>query len=98
MGRSMYPRACSSGIFTKQNSQWRGTTSGGPEQMRPKGIVTHRTDRCIWALRVPNLTVSQKEVAGRSKFCLANPRPIYLADTNKRFTAMTMDKYTMNMR
>lgn len=38
------------------------------------GIVTHRTDRCIWALRVPNLTVSQKEVAGRSKFCLANVR------------------------
>ncbi|KAG8221138.1 Alpha/Beta hydrolase protein [Butyriboletus roseoflavus] len=34
-----------------------------PEHVRPKGLVTHGTDRCFWALRVPSLTAAQKEVA-----------------------------------
>ncbi|KAF8836936.1 alpha/beta-hydrolase [Paxillus ammoniavirescens] len=34
-----------------------------PEQLRPKGLVTHGTDRCFWALRVPSMTLPQKEVA-----------------------------------
>ncbi|KAF9233740.1 Alpha/Beta hydrolase protein [Melanogaster broomeanus] len=34
-----------------------------PEQLRPKGLVTHGTDRCFWALRVPSMNVPQKEVA-----------------------------------
>ncbi|KAH7890931.1 Alpha/Beta hydrolase protein [Phlebopus sp. FC_14] len=34
-----------------------------PEQLRPKGLVTHATDRCFWALRVPSMNVPQKEVA-----------------------------------
>ncbi|KAN0088307.1 Alpha/Beta hydrolase fold [Tylopilus felleus] len=34
-----------------------------PEQVRPKGFVTHGTDRCFWALRLPSLTDPQKKVA-----------------------------------
>ncbi|EGN97031.1 hypothetical protein SERLA73DRAFT_93724 [Serpula lacrymans var. lacrymans S7.3] len=34
-----------------------------PEQIRPKGYVTHATDRPFWALRVPTMTSSQTEVA-----------------------------------
>ncbi|KAG9313242.1 Alpha/Beta hydrolase protein [Chiua virens] len=34
-----------------------------PEQVRPKGFVTHATDRCFWALRVPSLSAPQKQVA-----------------------------------
>jgi len=34
-----------------------------PEHLRPKGYVTHGTDRSFWALRVPNLNASQKKVA-----------------------------------
>ncbi|KAF8448767.1 Alpha/Beta hydrolase protein [Boletus edulis BED1] len=34
-----------------------------PEQVRPQGLVTHATDRCFWALRVPSMTAPQKRVA-----------------------------------
>ncbi|KAI0268158.1 carboxylesterase [Gloeopeniophorella convolvens] len=34
-----------------------------PEQVRPKGYVTHATDRPLWAFRLPDLTPSQVEVA-----------------------------------
>ncbi|ETW84092.1 Carboxylesterase [Heterobasidion irregulare TC 32-1] len=34
-----------------------------PEQIRPKGFVTHATDRVLWAFRVPVLQSSQVEVA-----------------------------------
>ncbi|KAI6044174.1 Alpha/Beta hydrolase protein [Pisolithus marmoratus] len=34
-----------------------------PEQVRWNGYVTHATDRCIWALRVPILNSQQREVA-----------------------------------
>ncbi|KAI6112903.1 Alpha/Beta hydrolase protein [Pisolithus sp. B1] len=34
-----------------------------PEQVRRNGLVTHGTDSCLWALRVPIMSISQKEVA-----------------------------------
>ncbi|KAJ6485803.1 Alpha/Beta hydrolase protein [Mycena sanguinolenta] len=34
-----------------------------PEELRKKGYVTHGGDRALWALRVPNLTESQLEIA-----------------------------------
>ncbi|KAG6335996.1 hypothetical protein ID866_3091 [Astraeus odoratus] len=34
-----------------------------PEQVRCNGLVTHGTDRCFWALRLPNMSLPQKEVA-----------------------------------
>ncbi|KAI6149684.1 Alpha/Beta hydrolase protein [Pisolithus tinctorius] len=34
-----------------------------PEQVRPNGLVTHGTDRCLWALRVPIMSLPQKRVA-----------------------------------
>ncbi|KAI6164473.1 Alpha/Beta hydrolase protein [Pisolithus thermaeus] len=34
-----------------------------PEQVRWNGLVTHGTDSCLWALRVPIMSFPQKEVA-----------------------------------
>ncbi|EIW75118.1 carboxylesterase [Coniophora puteana RWD-64-598 SS2] len=34
-----------------------------PEQVRPKGYVTHATDRPLWALRTPELSPEQEHVA-----------------------------------
>ncbi|KAG6876700.1 hypothetical protein C0993_000981 [Termitomyces sp. T159_Od127] len=34
-----------------------------PEQNRIEGYVTHGTDRCIWALRLPNLNPGQTAIA-----------------------------------
>lgn len=34
-----------------------------PEQNRPKGYVTHGSDRYIWALRLPNLVEDEAEIA-----------------------------------
>ncbi|KAG6889754.1 hypothetical protein C0995_014680 [Termitomyces sp. Mi166 len=34
-----------------------------PEQNRIEGYVTHGTDRCIWALRLPNLESNQIDIA-----------------------------------
>ncbi|KIJ62159.1 hypothetical protein HYDPIDRAFT_136701 [Hydnomerulius pinastri MD-312] len=34
-----------------------------PEQLRPKGYVTHATDRCLWTVRVHSLNLPQKEKA-----------------------------------
>ncbi|KAF5379507.1 hypothetical protein D9615_006529 [Tricholomella constricta] len=36
-----------------------------PEQHRVEGYVTHGTDRCLWALRVPTLEPHEVEVAKR---------------------------------
>lgn len=34
-----------------------------PEQLRPKGWVTHATDRCFWALRIPSMNYPQMKKA-----------------------------------
>ncbi|KAG2137704.1 Alpha/Beta hydrolase protein [Suillus cothurnatus] len=34
-----------------------------PEQLRPKGLVTHGTDRCFWALRIPSMNYPQTKKA-----------------------------------
>ncbi|KAF8137391.1 Alpha/Beta hydrolase protein [Boletus edulis] len=34
-----------------------------PEQLRIEGYVTHATDRCLWMVRIPSLSLSQKEKA-----------------------------------
>nr|GAT56558.1 predicted protein [Mycena chlorophos] len=34
-----------------------------PEQLRPEGYVTHGSDRVLWALREPDLTEKQQEIA-----------------------------------
>ncbi|KAG2363174.1 Alpha/Beta hydrolase protein [Suillus spraguei] len=34
-----------------------------PEQLRPKGWVTHGTDRCFWALRIPSMNYPQTKKA-----------------------------------
>ncbi|KAG6377518.1 hypothetical protein JVT61DRAFT_15326 [Boletus reticuloceps] len=34
-----------------------------PEQLRIGGYVTHATDRCLWMVRIPSLSLSQKEKA-----------------------------------
>ncbi|KAI9447936.1 carboxylesterase [Lactarius indigo] len=38
---------------------FRYTIKWTPEQVRPKGYVTHATDRAIWAFRIPDLTPPQ---------------------------------------
>ncbi|KAI0053722.1 carboxylesterase [Auriscalpium vulgare] len=42
---------------------FRYTIEWTPEQVRPKGYVTHATDRPLWAFRVPTLDPSQVEIA-----------------------------------
>jgi len=42
---------------------FRYTIKWTPEQARPKGYVTHGTDRPLWAFRIPELTAPQVEVA-----------------------------------